>query len=244
MTQNCYLSTQNITKITQGKTLCDTINIEVARGKIVGLFGANGAGKSTCFNIIAGLIQPSSGHVMLDNEIITSHPIHVRSQNGIRFLPQDSSIFLDLTVYENILGVVQLTNNHPKSKQTVITNDLIDKFQLNKVAHTLGRRVSGGERRRTEIARACVNNPRYLLLDEPFSGVDPISVEEIKAQILELARHDDVGIFITDHHVKATLPFCDYAYILHHGKMLYQGVSDDVMQNDQVRQHYLGNVVS
>ncbi len=231
------LNTIDLTKSVAEKTLCNSIDISVKLEKITGLFGPNGAGKSTFFHMISGLIKPSSGEIILNNASITRKPMYQRAQLGISFLPQDSSIFSELTVYENIFATVEL--HHPFDVCHKHSMTLIEKFQLEAVAQTKSCYVSGGERRRTEIARACANNPSYLLLDEPFAGVDPLSIEEIK-KCLRMLADDGIGIFITDHNVKATLDFCDYAYVLLHGRILAQGDPESISSNADVLKHYLG----
>ena len=232
------LETIALSKKVADKTLCHSLDISLSRGSITGLFGPNGAGKSTFFHMISGLIAPCDGEIVLNNASITRKAMHERAMLGISFLPQDSSIFTELTVYENIYATVELHN--PKDVCHKHTTVLLTKFQLDAVAHTKACYVSGGERRRCEIARACANKPHYLLLDEPFAGVDPLSIEEIKTCLRMLAQ-DNIGIFITDHNVKATLDFCDYAYVLYQGRILAQGKPEEVGSNTDVLKHYQGH---
>ena len=234
------LSVKNINKAYQSYQACTNINISFKKGKIIGLFGANGAGKSTCFHMITGLIKPDSGQIIIDDQNITNYSIHKRAKLGLSFLPQDKSVFQGMSVEQNILSILELSN-HSQKEQKNRLEELIDSFSLSKVRHTLGSLLSGGERRRTEIARAMANKPRYILLDEPFSGVDPISIQEIKYLLKALQQKDQVGILITDHNVNATLPICDYAYIIHKGCILTEGNQEDIKNCDLARKHYLGN---
>ena len=234
------LTVKNINKSYYRYQACTDINLTLHHGKIVGLFGTNGAGKSTCFHIITGLIKPDCGKVYINGNDITHQPIHKRAQLGLSFLPQDKSIFQDMNVEENILCVLQLSRakKHEIKKRL---ETLINNFGLNKVRHTLGNLLSGGERRRTEIARAMASNPQYILLDEPFSGVDPISIQEIKNLLKERQQQDGIGMLITDHNVSATLPLCDYSYIIHKGKVLTEGTQEDILNCSLAKQYYLGN---
>ena len=234
------LKTVHLSKHYRNFTACSSVSIEIPPEKILGLFGPNGAGKSTCFHMITGLIQPSSGKLFLHDEEITHSPIHIRAQKGIGFLPQDSSIFRDMTVTENILCALQLnptTNNLQKKARL---EELLSRFQLEKVAHSKGHLISGGERRRTEIARALANKPQYILLDEPFAGIDPISIHEIKKLISQIRSEDKVGVLITDHNVKETLPICDDAYVLFQGNILAHDTPEALLNNTSVIEHYLG----
>ena len=236
------LEIKSVCKSYQKYLACNNINLSFPQGKVVGLFGANGAGKSTSFHLITGLIQPDSGGIYIDGTDITHQPLHKRASFGISFLPQDKSVFQGMTVEQNIMSVLQLTRSSRQEK-TQRLDALIDHFSLHKVRHTQGNLLSGGERRRTEIARAMANQPKFLLLDEPFSGVDPISIQEIKSLIRMLQTEHQVGIVITDHNVAATLPICDYAYIMHLGEVLAQGTPQEIAQNTLAKQHYLGDVL-
>jgi lipopolysaccharide export system ATP-binding protein len=206
------LSVEKVCKSYGNYAACSDISMKLEPKKIIGLFGANGAGKSTCFHMITGLIKPDSGQIKIDTDDITAFPIYQRASLGLSFLPQDKSIFQDLTVEENILSILEITEKNKKTRVKQLEL-MIDQFCLNKVRYTLGKLLSGGERRRTEIARAMASKPKFVLLDEPFSGVDPISIQEIKALLKETLTRSDVGILISDHNVSATLPFCDYADI-------------------------------
>jgi lipopolysaccharide export system ATP-binding protein len=234
------LKTVNLSKQYRQFTACSNISIDIPTEKILGLFGPNGAGKSTCFHMITGLLQPSNGKIFLHDEDITSDPIHVRAQKGIGFLPQDSSIFRDMTVAENILCALQLNSKTNSHNRKTRLEELISRFQLEKVANTKGHLISGGERRRAEIARALANKPQYILLDEPFAGIDPISIHEIKKLIEHIRQEDKVGVLITDHNVKETLPICDDAYVVYKGNILAQGTPDALLKNTSVIEHYLG----
>jgi lipopolysaccharide export system ATP-binding protein len=190
--------------------------------------------------MITGLLQPSNGKIFLHDEDITSDPIHIRAQKGIGFLPQDSSIFRDMTVAENILCALQLNSKTNSHNRKTRLEELISRFQLEKIANTKGHLISGGERRRAEIARALANKPQYILLDEPFAGIDPISIHEIKKLIEHIRQEDKVGVLITDHNVKETLPICDDAYVVYKGNILAQGTPDALLKNTSVIEHYLG----
>ena len=235
------LKTSQLCKTYQTFTACSNINISIGQEQVVGLFGPNGAGKSTCFHMITGLIRPTSGTLSLDDEDITSAPIHARAQKGIGFLPQDSSIFRSMTVAENIMSVLELHPTRTKSQRLDRLAELIDRFELHKVEQSEGQYLSGGERRRTEIARALANNPKYILLDEPFAGIDPKSIHEIKKLITHIREVDHVGVLITDHNVQETISICDEAYVLHKGNILAQGRPQDILQNPAVIEHYLGD---
>lgn len=234
------LEVKSISKSYQRYQACKQIDLSFRQGQIVGLFGANGAGKSTCFHIITGLIKPDHGSIFINDHDITHKPLHQRATHGISYLPQDSSIFQSLTVEQNILSVLELSNLSPKERKKRLES-LIDKFSLSKVRHTQGSLLSGGERRRTEVARAMANHPQFLLLDEPFSGVDPIAVHEIKVLLHNIQKELQVGIIITDHNVTATLPLCDYAYIMHLGEVLTQGTPEEVRTCPIAKKYYLGN---
>ena len=234
------LETRYISKHYRSFTACSNINIQIPTKKIIGLFGPNGAGKSTCFHIITGLVQPSSGGLFINDVDITQSPIHKRAQMGIGFLPQDSSIFRGLSVLENIRCVLELRTELSQPEKNQKLENLINRFELEKVAHTQASLVSGGQRRRTEIARALANEPKYILLDEPFAGIDPKSIREIKKLIIQVQQIDDVGILITDHNVKETLPLCNQAYVIHKGHILAEGSPQELKNNKSVIDNYLG----
>lgn len=232
------LSSSGLFKIYKGRTVVNDVSVEVNRGEIVGLLGPNGAGKTTTFYMIVGLIKPNSGKIFLDSEEITSLPMYRRAKKGIGYLAQEASVFRTLTVEENLMAVLQMTNL-PKQEQKRRVDSLIEEFSLGHVRKNLGRVLSGGERRRTEIARALAVNPAFVLLDEPFAGVDPIAVEEIQGIVARL-KNKNIGILITDHNVNETLSITDRAYLMFEGKLLKAGTAEDLAQDEQVRRVYLG----
>lgn len=236
------IALENIHKSYGPRSVVSRVSLSVAQGEIVGLLGPNGAGKTTTFYIATGLEKPNQGHVWLNDEEITTLPFHMRARLGIGYLAQEASIFRHLTVRENILLVMEQTNV-PRSEWDKRAAYLLKEFRLEKVANTLGIRVSGGERRRTELARALAagrEGPRFLLLDEPFAGVDPIAVAEIQ-QIVSNLRDRKLGILITDHNVRETLAITDRSYIMRDGQILAAGSSEELYNNPLVRQYYLGD---
>ncbi len=232
------LRTDKIFKRYAQLTVVKGVSVEVNQGEIVGLLGPNGAGKSTSFYMIVGLIKPSSGKVYLDDEDITNHPMYVRAQKGIGYLAQEASIFRKLSVQDNIKAVLEMTN-YSKAEQTDKLEKLISEFGLQHIRKTRGDLLSGGERRRTEIARALAVDPKFILLDEPFAGVDPIAVEDIQSIIYTL-KNKNIGVLITDHNVQETLSITDRAYLLFEGDILKDGTAEDLAVDDQVRRVYLG----
>ncbi len=214
------------------------MSLEVKSGEVVGLLGPNGAGKTTTFYMICGLIEATSGEVYFDEEEISSLPLHKRAIKGIGYLPQEASVFKDLTVEENLLVAAQVAIKE-KEKQKERINELLDMFNIEPIRNRKGISLSGGERRRVEIARALVNKPKFLLLDEPFAGVDPIAVLDIQKVIHQLVEYD-IGVLITDHNVRETLAVCDRAYVIKSGALLASGTSDEIAKNADVRTHYLG----
>ena len=232
------LIAQNLNKTIGGKVIVADISLEVNSGEVVGLLGPNGAGKTTTFYMISGLLDPTSGKIILNNKDISAFPIHKRAKCGIGYLPQESSIFKDLTVEENILlaGEVSIKNKTIREKRV---EELLELFNIEPIRHNKGASLSGGERRRVEIARALVNAPNFLLLDEPFAGVDPIAVKDIRKVISQLTAIG-IGVLITDHNVRETLQTCDKAYVIKSGHLLAYGTSDDIAKNSLVREHYLG----
>jgi lipopolysaccharide export system ATP-binding protein len=212
--------------------------VEVGQGEIVGLLGPNGAGKTTSFYMIVGLVQPDNGQVFLDSQEITRLPMYKRAQLGIGYLPQEVSVFRKLSVEDNILAILEMT---PLTKEDRLQKleQLINEFSLSKVRKTLGNRLSGGEKRRTEIARALATDPKFVLLDEPFAGVDPIAVEDIQSIIADLKTRN-IGVLITDHNVQETLSITDRAYLLFEGKILKSGTAEELANDEQVRKVYLG----
>ena len=230
---------ENIHKSYGKRVVVNRVNISVAQGEIVGLLGPNGAGKTTTFYIATGLEKPNQGTVWLNDQNITALPMHKRAHLGIGYLAQEPSIFRHLSVEDNILLVLEQTNV-PRSEWSARIKTLIGEFRLEKVAGTKGIQVSGGERRRTELARAVAASPKFLLLDEPFAGVDPIAVAEIQQIVAEL-RDRQMGILITDHNVRETLAITDRAYIMREGQILASGSAEELYSNPLVRQYYLGN---
>lgn len=232
------LRTDDLVKIYGKRTVVDHVSINVTKGEIVGLLGPNGAGKTTTFYMTTGLIRPNAGRIFLNDTDITSYPVYRRAQCGIAYLPQDASVFRSLSVEDNIRAVLEMTGK-PKEYQKAKLESLIDEFNLQKVRHNLGSRLSGGERRRTEIARCLAIDPKFIMLDEPFAGVDPIAVEDIQSVVVKL-KEKNIGILITDHNPHATLRITDRAYLLFEGRILYQGTSRQLAENPVVREKYLG----
>ena len=232
------LRSENIDKIYGEKRVVKGVSIEVNKGEIVGLLGPNGAGKTTSFYMIVGLIKPNEGKVFLDGEDISSLPMYKRAQMGIGYLSQESSIFRKMTVEDNLLAVLEMTKL-TKEKQKQKCEDLLNEFGLLKIRKNIGGLLSGGERRRTEIARCLATNPSFVLLDEPFAGVDPIAVEDIQKIVSDLKKRN-IGILITDHNVHETLSITDRAYLLYEGKILKSGTSEELVSDEMVRKLYLG----
>lgn len=232
------LHTKGIQKAYKSREVVKGISVEVKQGEIVGLLGPNGAGKTTSFYMIVGLVQPDGGKVYLDDVEITSMPMYKRSQMGIGYLPQEVSVFRKLSVEDNILAILEMTDlNKPERLKRL--EQLLEEFSLTNVRKTLGNRLSGGEKRRTEIARALATEPKFVLLDEPFAGVDPIAVEDIQSIVSEL-KNRNIGILITDHNVQETLSITDRAYLLFEGAILKSGTADELAADEQVRRVYLG----
>mgnify|MGYP001240701043 FL=1 len=232
------LSARDISKSYRGRKVVNNISIEVNQGEIVGLLGPNGAGKTTSFYMIVGIIKPEQGDIFLDKEVISSFPMYQRAQKGIGYLAQEESVFRKLSVEDNILGVLEfseLSKNEQKEK----AQQLMEEFGLINIRKNRGDLLSGGERRRTEIARALANNPNFLLLDEPFAGVDPIAVEDIQS-IISVLKKKNIGILITDHNVQETLAITDRTYLMFEGKILKEGVPEDLAKDEMVRKVYLG----
>ena len=232
------LRAQNLMKSYNGKKVVKDISLTVNQGEIVGLLGPNGAGKTTSFYMIVGLIKPNGGNIFLDNEEITSFPMYKRAQSGIGYLAQEASVFRKLSVEDNILSVLQLTKLS-KKQQLEKMESLIDEFGLNHIRKNRGDLLSGGERRRTEIARALATDPSFILLDEPFAGVDPVAVEDIQRIISKLTKKN-IGILITDHNVQETLAITDRTYLMFEGNILKDGKPEELAEDEMVRKVYLG----
>jgi lipopolysaccharide export system ATP-binding protein len=222
----------------KGRTVVNQVSVEVNQGEIVGLLGPNGAGKTTTFYMVVGLIKPDAGSVMLNNEDITRLPMYKRAQMGIGYLPQEASVFRKLSVEDNIMAVLEMTKLS-KQERKIKLESLLDEFNLHQVRKNNGDSLSGGERRRTEIARALAVDPKFILLDEPFAGVDPIAVEDIQSVVARL-KYKNIGILITDHNVNETLSICDRAYLLIEGKIFKHGTAEELAEDEQVRRLYLG----
>jgi lipopolysaccharide export system ATP-binding protein len=236
--EQMILRADNLIKKYKQRTVVNDVSFNVEQGEIVGLLGPNGAGKTTSFYMIVGLIKPNGGQIFLDDENITGDPMYRRAQKGIGYLAQEASVFRKLSVEDNIKAVLEM-GKMSKEKQRDKLEELIDEFSLHKVRTNRGDLLSGGERRRTEIARALAAEPNFILLDEPFAGVDPIAVEEIQAMVYKL-KHRNIGILITDHNVQETLSITDRAYLLFEGKILESGVPEVLASNELVRKVYLG----
>ena len=233
------LTSAGLKKSFESKTVIHNISLEVNSGEIVGLLGPNGAGKTTTFYMIVGLMKSDEGSIHIDDENITLEPIHKRFEQGISYLPQEPSVFRDMTAKDNIEAILEVDKSLSKTKKSDILEHLVDKFDLSKFINTKGIQLSGGERRRVEIARALALKPKFLLLDEPFAGIDPISVLDIQKIIKVLAK-EDIGILITDHNVRETLKICDKSYVINSGKVLASGKSKDLVKNEIVKKVYLG----
>lgn len=236
--ERMVLRTENLVKKYGKRTVANHVSINVTQGEIVGLLGPNGAGKTTTFYMTVGLITPNEGQIFLNDLNITKYPVYKRAQNGIGYLAQEASVFRKLTVEDNIKAVLQMTNTSPEYQREKLES-LIKEFSLEKVRHNLGDRLSGGERRRTEIARAVAINPAFILLDEPFAGVDPIAVEDIQSIVATL-KNKNIGVIITDHNVDETLAITDRTYLLYEGKILKTGTAEDLANDEMVRKVYLG----
>lgn len=232
------LRAENLVKKYKSRTVVKGISVKVNQGEIVGLLGPNGAGKTTSFYMTVGLIKPNSGHIYLDDQDITDLPMYKRSKLGIGYLAQEASVFRKLTVEENILAVLEM-KNFTKQEQKEKAEALMEEFSLTHVRNNFGIALSGGERRRTEIARALAIDPNFVLLDEPFAGVDPIAVEEIQMVVAQL-KNKNIGILITDHNVQETLSITDRAYLMFEGQLLKSGTAEELAADEQVRRVYLG----
>jgi len=237
--QELVLHTDTLIKKYKSRTVVKGVSVELRQGEIVGLLGPNGAGKTTSFYMIVGLIAPNSGNIYLNDEKITDFPVYRRAQKGIGYLAQEASVFRKMSVEDNIRSVLEMTN-FPKDYQKQRLEELLEEFSLNHIRKSLGIQLSGGERRRTEIARALAINPKFILLDEPFAGVDPIAVRDIQEIVAKL-KYKNIGILITDHNVHETLAITDRAYLLFEGKILKAGTAEELAEDPEVKRLYLGD---
>lgn len=237
------LEARELRKQYRNKVVVESVSLGVESGEIVGLLGPNGAGKTTTFYMIVGLLKADAGEIDLDGESLTSAPMHVRARAGIGYLPQEASVFRKLSTEDNIMAILELRKTLSSRQRNEHLEQLLDEFHLQSVRKSMGERLSGGERRRLEIARALATEPGFMLLDEPFAGVDPISVADIKNEIRHLASRD-IGVLITDHNVRDTLDICDRAYIVSAGHIIAEGKPSAILQNEQVRSVYLGDSFS
>ena len=236
------LSIQNINKTIKDKNIVDNISFEVPSGYISGLLGPNGAGKTTTFYIIAGLIKADKGDIFLDDENVSNFAMHKRSKMGIKYLPQEPSIFQNLSVYENLLGLAELSFKRKEDIENFITKS-IDEFNLSEILNHKGRQLSGGQRRKVEIARTLAANPKIILLDEPFAGIDPIAIDEIKKVLIKL-KNKNIGILITDHNVREALEICDHAIVINNGSIIAKGDKNSLIKDEMVKKVYLGDMYS
>ena len=233
------LKAQHLAKSYKSRKVVIDVSIEVESGSIVGLLGPNGAGKTTCFYMIAGLVPADNGQVLIDDRNSTSLPIHGRARAGIGYLPQEASIFRKMSVADNIMAILETRKDLSKEQRTEKQESLLNEFHITHIRNSLGMALSGGERRRVEIARALATDPKFILLDEPFAGVDPISVNDIK-DIVRHLKERGIGVLITDHNVRETLDICETAYIVSEGHIIAQGNSETILSNSKVRAVYLG----
>ena len=231
---------QNINKTIKDKNIVDNISFEVPSGYISGLLGPNGAGKTTTFYIIAGLIKADKGDIFLADENVSSFAMHKRSKMGIKYLPQEPSIFQNLSVYENLLGLAELSFKRKEDIENFITKS-IDEFNLSEILNHKGRQLSGGQRRKVEIARTLAANPKIILLDEPFAGIDPIAIDEIKQVLIKL-KNKNIGILITDHNVREALEICDHAIVINNGSIIAKGDKNSLIKDEMVKKVYLGDM--
>ena len=236
---NDGLIVNKISKTYGSKQVVRDINLTIKRGEIVGLLGPNGAGKTTTFYIIVGLVKSDSGAILLDKADISNLPIYSRGQLGISYLPQEASIFRGMNVEDNLLSIIEITESE-KNKQEIILQSLLNEFDINHVRKSKSIVLSGGERRRLEIARTLASNPKYLLLDEPLTGIDPVSIEEIK-KIIKKLKEKNIGILITDHNVRETLKIVDRVYIVNEGAMYFEGNPNEAINNEKIKKFYLGS---
>lgn len=233
------LTAENLAKSYKSRQVVRNVSIQVSTGQIVGLLGPNGAGKTTTFYMIVGLVPLDKGSISIDQINLSYQPMHERARQGIGYLPQEASIFRKLSVYENLMAILQIRKDLSSEQREQLADELLDDFNINHIRNSLGMSLSGGERRRVEIARALAANPKFILLDEPFAGVDPISVNDIKKIIYQL-KERGIGVLITDHNVKETLDVCETAFIVSHGELIAKGTAEEVLNNQTVRDVYLG----
>ena len=233
------LRAANLHKSYRGRPVVNDLSIHVSSGEIVGLLGPNGAGKTLSFHMVVGLVRLDSGTVSIDEHVLSNAPMHRRAQKGLVYLPQEPSVFRKLSVENNLHAIIELRRDLDKSQKNALAQQLLAEFNLQEISEVISERLSGGERRRLEIARALANQPRFLLLDEPFAGVDPISVDDIKVEIRKLATRQ-IGVLITDHNVRETLDICDRAYIVNEGRIIADGTAHDVLSDEVVQRVYLG----
>ena len=237
------LKATGLQKSYKRRMVVSDVSLEVGTGQIVGLLGPNGAGKTTSFYMIVGLVQRDAGLITIDEQDISLQPMHIRARNGIGYLPQEASIFRRLSVFDNLMGVMQTRKGLSREEREDKVEQLLEEFNIPHIRASLGQSLSGGERRRVEIARALAAEPRFILLDEPFAGVDPISVIDIK-KIIQHLKERGLGVLITDHNVRETLDVCEKAYIVSHGKMIAEGAPADILADEQVKRVYLGDQFS
>jgi len=233
------LRATGLVKSYKGRTVVNGVGLTVKTGEIVGLLGPNGAGKTTSFYMVVGLVKQDEGNIVIDDQDISSDPMHIRAQKGIGYLPQEASIFRRLTVTENIMGILQTRKELTQAQRDEKLNTLLEEFHITHIRDNKGMSLSGGERRRVEIARALATEPKFILLDEPFAGVDPISVIDIK-NIIQQLRDRGLGVLITDHNVRETLDVCEHSYIVSHGEIIAVGTQDEILSNEHVKRVYLG----
>lgn len=233
------LTAENLAKAYKGRRVVEDVSLTVSSGEIVGLLGPNGAGKTTTFYMVVGIVQRDAGRITIDGEDISLLPLHARARKGIGYLPQEPSIFRRLSVYDNLMAVLQVRDDLTTEQQQDRANELLEEFHVSHLRDSLGQSLSGGERRRVEIARALSANPKFILLDEPFAGVDPISIIEIK-KIIENLRERGLGVLITDHHVRETLDVCERAYIVSQGHLIANGTPEEILADEHVKRVYLG----
>lgn len=237
------LKAAGLQKSYKRRMVVSDVSLEVGTGQIVGLLGPNGAGKTTSFYMIVGLVQSDAGLITIDDQDISLQPMHIRARNGIGYLPQEASIFRRLSVFDNLMGVIQTRKGLSREEREDKVQQLLEEFNITHIRDSLGQSLSGGERRRVEIARALAAEPRFILLDEPFAGVDPISVIDIK-KIIQHLKDRGLGVLITDHNVRETLDVCEKAYIVSHGKMIAEGAPAEILADEQVKRVYLGDQFS